>query len=84
MQLLCPVSWPDYQLLDCGNGEKLEQFGPYMLIRPEPKAIWAKTEAGEQWTERAHIRFLQGAGFGRAGKEDSGTWEKLKKSRTSG
>lgn len=79
MQLLCPVSWPDYQLLDCGNGEKLEQFGPYMLIRPEPKALWAKTEAEEQWTERAHIRFLQGAGFGRAGKEDSGTWEKLKK-----
>ena len=79
MQLLCPVSWPDYQLLDCGNGEKLEKFGPYILIRPEPKALWAKTETTEEWLRQAHIRFIQGAGFGKAGKEDSGTWEKLKK-----
>ena len=79
MQLLCPVSWPDYQLLDCGNGEKLEKFGPYILIRPEPKALWAKTQTDEQWLRQAHIRFIQGAGFGKAGKEDSGMWEKLKK-----
>ncbi|HOZ20030.1 MAG: class I SAM-dependent methyltransferase [Bacteroidales bacterium] len=78
MQLLCPVSWPDYRLLDCGNQQKLEQFGPYTMIRPEPKALWAKSLSDEQWMNRAHLRFMQGAGFAKAGKEDSGTWEKLK------
>ncbi|NLH24224.1 MAG: oxidoreductase [Bacteroidales bacterium] len=78
MQLLCPVSWPDYRLVDCGNQEKLEQFGPYLMIRPEPKALWAKSLSDEQWMGRAHLRFVQGAGFGKAGKEDSGTWEKLR------
>ena len=78
MQLLCPVSWPDYRLLDCGNQQKLEQFGPYTMIRPEPKALWPKSLSDEQWMNRAHLRFMQGAGFAKAGKEDSGTWEKLK------
>ncbi|MDD4828596.1 MAG: oxidoreductase, partial [Bacteroidales bacterium] len=40
MQLLSPGLWNDYQLIDCGEGEKLERFGPYLLIRPEPKAFW--------------------------------------------
>ena len=79
MQLLSPGLWNDYQLIDCGEGEKLERFGPYLLIRPEPKAFWAKSMPNEEWLHRAHIRFVPGAGFGRAGKEDSGTWEKLKK-----
>lgn len=78
MQLLCPVSWPDYRLVDCGNQEKLEQFGPYLIIRPEPKALWASSLPAGEWMSRAHLRFVQGAGFGKAGKEDSGTWEKLK------
>jgi len=73
------VSWPDYQLVDCGNGEKLERFGPYFVIRPEPKALWASSVPNRQWIDRAHVHFIQGTGFGRAGKEDSGTWEKLKK-----
>ncbi len=79
MQLLCPVSWPDYQLVDCGNGQKLERFGPYLIIRPEPKALWTSSVPYREWTDRAHIRFAQGSGLGKVGKEDSGTWEKLKK-----
>lgn len=79
MQISCPIDWPDYQLIDCGDGEKLERFGSYILIRPEPKALWSKSLSYEDWLRQAHIRFVQGAGFGRAGKEDSGTWEKLKK-----
>ena len=34
-------SWKDYELLDSGDGQKLERFGRYCLIRPEPKALWA-------------------------------------------
>ena len=31
---------PDYELLDTGEGEKLERFGEYVVRRPEPQAIW--------------------------------------------
>jgi len=32
--------WPDYGLLDSGHGRKLESYGPYRFIRPEPQALW--------------------------------------------
>lgn len=71
--------WKDYELVDCGNGEKLERFGNYYLSRPEPKALWAKTMSQEEWNRLTHTQFRPGAGFGKAGKEDSGTWNRLKK-----
>ncbi len=70
-------AWEDYELIDCGNGAKLERFGSFILSRPEPKALWDKSLSGEEWDRTAHTRFTPGAGFGKAGKEDSGTWEKL-------
>ena len=72
-------NWRDYELIDCGDGEKLERFGRFTMVRPEPKAIWAKTLPNEEWMKLAHTRFSPGAGFGKAGKEDSGTWDRLKK-----
>jgi len=71
--------WKDYELVDCGDFEKLERFGQYCLIRPEPKALWTKTLTQEQWAKMAHTSFTPGAGFAKAGKEDSGTWERRKK-----
>ena len=72
-------NWKDYELLDSGRGEKLERFGEYIMARPEPKALWDKTLSEEEWSRLAHTRFTPGAGFGKAGKEDSGTWERLRK-----
>ena len=69
----------DYELIDSGNFEKLERFGPYCMARPEPKALWDKTMSDAQWDMAIHTRFRPGAGFGKAGKEDSGTWDRLKK-----
>lgn len=71
--------WKDYELVDSGDGEKLERFGDYFMIRPEPKALWHKTMSQAEWERAAHTRFRPGAGFAKAGKEDSGTWERLKK-----
>ncbi len=71
--------WNDYGLIDCGDGEKLERFGRYTLIRPEPKAVWHKAMGDAAWLGSAHTRFSPGAGFGKAGKEDSGTWQMLRK-----
>ncbi len=72
------TSWKDYELLDSGDGEKLERFGSYVLSRPEPKALWTKSLPQSEWARLSHTHFKPGAGFGRAGKEDSGTWERLR------
>ena len=32
--------WQDYELLDCGGGEKLERWDQQILVRPDPQAIW--------------------------------------------
>ena len=73
-----PNNWKDYELLDSGKGAKLERFGEYVLARPEPKALWDKSMSDAEWNTLAHTRFTPGAGFGKAGKEDSGTWERLR------
>lgn len=68
--------WKDYELLDSGNGLKLERFGQYIMSRPEPKALWTPSMSEQEWRKLAHTNFVPGAGFGKAGKEDSGTWER--------
>lgn len=72
-------SWKDYELIDSGDFSKLERFGQYVMIRPEPKALWHKSLSDEKWRSMAHTEFKPGAGFGKAGKEDSGQWNQLHK-----
>ncbi len=47
--LLTSPDWTDYELKDSGAGKKLERFGPYMFVRPEPQAIWQPTLPSEVW-----------------------------------
>lgn len=37
-------NWKDYELLDCGGGQRLERWGRQILIRPDPQAIWPRGE----------------------------------------
>ena len=71
MQLLTPTHFPDYELIDCGNFEKLERFGKYVTIRPEPQAVWDPKLSQKEWEKKAHVRFV-------ANSSSSGTWKKLK------
>lgn len=48
--------FPDHELLDSGQGEKLERFGPVVLRRPDPQALWRPRLDPEAW-ERAHLTF---------------------------
>jgi 23S rRNA (cytosine1962-C5)-methyltransferase len=57
IQLLTPSHWKDYELIDCGDFEKLERFGNIVLIRPEPQAVWSKTLSADQWQKIHHIKF---------------------------
>jgi 23S rRNA (cytosine1962-C5)-methyltransferase len=43
--------WPDYELLDSGNGKRLERFGKAVLIRPDPNAIWTPALPQSDWTK---------------------------------
>lgn len=49
LELLAAQDWQDYELLDSGGGEALERVGPYVLLRPEPQAIWPKGLPEEAW-----------------------------------
>lgn len=53
-----PKTWKDYELIDCGEGEKLERFGERILIRPEPAANWPKALPETEWIKRHDIRFI--------------------------
>lgn len=71
MLLLTPTHWKDYELLDCGNFEKLERFGSHITIRPEPQALWDKKWSDADWKKKAHVLFTQKS-------SSSGDWQKLK------
>jgi len=41
--------WSDYELLDCSGGEKLERWGGYTLVRPDPQVIWQTPKEDPGW-----------------------------------
>jgi 23S rRNA (cytosine1962-C5)-methyltransferase len=57
-----PTSWPDYELIDSGDGEKLERFGTQILARPEPQAIWRKALMQADWERMANAYFVKKKG----------------------
>lgn len=59
MKLLHPSSWKEYELIDSGDFEKLERFGKYILIRPEPQAIWKKVLSDDEWKRLANAKFVR-------------------------
>lgn len=52
-----PKHWKSYALLDSGNFQKLEQFGDYILKRPEPQAIWQPFLPEKEWKNKNIIQF---------------------------
>lgn len=55
--ILAGEGWSDYGLVDSGHGRKLERYGPYRFIRPEPQALWTPRLA--DWA--AHGEFVPGS-----------------------
>ena len=62
--------WKDYELLDCGRGEKLERWGNKLLVRPDPQAIWNTPRRMPGW-KKPDGRYLRSRSGG-------GHWEKDK------
>jgi len=49
LSVLVSEGWADYALLDSGGGEKLERYGRFTVVRPEPQAMWAKRLDASVW-----------------------------------
>jgi 23S rRNA (cytosine1962-C5)-methyltransferase len=67
-----PAHFSEYELIDSGGFEKLERFGQYITIRPEPQAVWNKNLSEEEWKQQAHVKFVPVS-------SSNGKWEFLKK-----
>lgn len=68
IDLLVSDKWSDYELIDSGDGAKLERFGPYRLVRPESGAFWQRSLPAAVW-ESAD------AAFTTADEEGAGRWD---------
>ena len=57
-------NWKDYEVIDCSGGEKLERWGRYVLLRPDPQVIWDTPRTDSRWKKlNAHYhRSRQGGG----------------------
>jgi 23S rRNA (cytosine1962-C5)-methyltransferase len=81
MDFLTPGNWKDYELIDTGGLEKLERFGPYILSRPEPQAVWKKSLPESEWEKISHARYRRqkGSELSRQESTEKGEWIKLRK-----
>jgi 23S rRNA (cytosine1962-C5)-methyltransferase len=68
IKVLIPQYWTDYELIDSGNGKKLERFGQYRFSRPAQQAIWHPGLNQSEW-QKADGNFIPGKG------EIGGNWQ---------
>lgn len=59
--------WKDYEVIDTSNGEKLERWGDYLLVRPDPQVLWE--------TERKDLRWKKKNGHYHRSSKGGGEWE---------
>ena len=60
--------WHDFEVIDCSKGEKLERWGRYYLVRPDPQAIWDTPRRNAHWNDRN--------GRYRRSETGGGSWDK--------
>ncbi len=69
--MLLSNNWKDYELLDTSDGEKLERFGEFIMIRPDPQIIWQTPKTHVGW-RTAHMHYHRSSHGG-------GSWEVKRK-----
>ncbi len=75
ISILTTSNWQDYELLDSGEGSKLERYSDYIFIRPEHQALWKRSLPSKRWDE-AHAVFQPSQ------EESGGHWLFRKKVKT--
>jgi len=66
------TAWRDYALVDSGGGRKLERYGPYRVIRPEPQCLWRPALPAAEWDKADAV-------FDPSDEEDAGRWRYARK-----
>lgn len=61
------TSWPDYALVDSGGGRKLERYGPYRVVRPEPQCLWTPRLDASHWEDADAV-------FDPTDEDEAGHW----------
>ena len=56
--------WKDYEVIDCSKGEKLERWGDFLLVRPDPQVIWDTKKTNSGWKHPNFSRNKQPTGTG--------------------
>lgn len=69
MEILVTQNTEEYELIDSGDGMKLEKYGSVILARPENQAIWSRTLEKEEW-DKAHATYTR--------TDKTGKWNKVK------
>lgn len=75
LKVLLTKAGSDYELIDSGDGEKLERFGQYVLRRPDPQALWPKSLTEKDW-KGANAFFERQPTFAEASAGKGGKWKK--------
>lgn len=70
--MLTPTNFKDYELLDASNGEKLERWGNYILLRPDPTVIWDNGNLLEKYKGKIDAVYYRS-------NKGGGHWENLRK-----
>lgn len=71
IQVVTSPNWEDYELLDSGDGNKLERYGQFRVVRPEVEAIWRPALPEKAWRGADAI-------FKPSPEENGGHWENLR------
>lgn len=61
------IDWKDYQLIDCSDGERLERWGDFVLVRPDPQVIWKTPKTDPLW--------FHANGYYHRSKSGGGSWK---------
>lgn len=73
--MLTPNEFKDYELIDASNGEKLERWGKYVLLRPDPTVIWDNGNLLEKYKGKIDAVYYRS-------NKGGGHWENLRKIRS--
>ncbi|OXE35846.1 MAG: SAM-dependent methyltransferase [Phenylobacterium zucineum] len=61
------TGWEDYALIDSGGGRKLERYGPYQVVRPEPQCLWSQNLPTAVWDKADAV-------FDPTDEDEAGRW----------
>lgn len=69
-------NWKDYTLIDCSDGDRLENWGGFVMVRPDPQVIWKTPKTNKLWfnADAVYLRSKTGGGHWELNKQLPSSW----------